>query len=199
MEEQIKAVQQMQDYMEENAANTVKMDDEIRPMQPVDWNRVSRIYQEGMDTNIATFQTACPSYEEWDHSHLQTCRLVIAVDGTIAGWAALTPVSSRCVYAGVAEVSIYIDSAYSGKGLGTKLLNELIAQSEQNGIWTLQAGIMEGNVASIRLHEKCGFRMVGFREHIGCDRFGNWRNTVLMEKRSGKVGINGGSCSCCPQ
>lgn len=173
------------------------MDYQIRNMQPEDWNSASRIYQQGMDTNIATFQTSCPTYEEWDNSHLQNCRLVIVVDGAVAGWAALTSVSSRCVYAGVAEVSIYMDSLYAGKGLGAKLLNELIAQSEQNGIWTLQAGIMEDNAASIRLHEKCGFRMVGFRERIGCDRFGNWRNTVLMEKRSSKIGMNGGGCSCC--
>ena len=173
------------------------MDYLIRSMQWDDWNEVSRIYQQGMDTNIATFQISCPTYEEWDSSHLQACRLVIVVDGIIAGWAALTPVSSRCVYAGVAEVSIYMDSVYSGKGLGVKLLNELITQSEQNDIWTLQAGIMEDNTASIHLHEKCGFRMVGFRERIGCDRFGNWRNTVLMEKRSSQVGMNGGDCSCC--
>lgn len=175
------------------------MDYHIRAMRQEDWKEISRIYQQGMDTNLATFQTSCPPYEEWNSSHLETCRLVMTVNDCIAGWAALSPVSSRCVYAGVTEVSIYMDPTYSGKGLGAILLNHLISESEQKGIWTLQSGIMEDNAASIRLHEKCGFRMVGFRERIGCDRFGNWRNTVLMEKRSNEIGVNGGKHSCCPK
>ncbi len=172
------------------------MDCQIRAMEQKDWDDVSRIYRQGIDTNLATFQAECPLYEEWDNSHLKTCRLVAVCD-SVVGWAALTPVSSRCVYAGIAEVSIYVDTAYSGKGIGACLLNELIIQSEQEGIWTLQAGIMGDNLASIRLHEKCGFRMVGYRERLGCDRYGTWRNTVLMEKRSTKIGNNGGACSCC--
>ncbi len=172
------------------------MDYQIRAMQQKDWSEVSRIYQQGMDTNLATFQTSCPTYEEWDISHHKNCRLVIAVGGAIVGWTALTPVLSRCVYAGVAEVSVYMDSAYSGKGLGRILLTELICESEQQGFWTLQSGIMEENTASIRLHEKCGFRRIGYRENIGRDCFGNWHNIVFMEKRSRIVGTNGGGCSC---
>lgn len=156
----------------------------IREMRETDWDQVKEIYQQGMDTNLATFQTECPSYEEFDKSHLEDCRFV-AVDGDIVvGWTALTAVSNRCVYRGVAEVSIYVRDSYKGKQIGTQLLNHLIAKSEEYGIWTLQSGIMEDNLPSIRLHEKCGFRMVGLRERIGKDRYGVWRNTVLMERRS---------------
>ena len=156
----------------------------IRTMNKDDWESVSRIYQQGMDTNLATFETVCPTYEAFDASHIADCRYVIVHGDKVAGWAALSPVSSRCVYGGVAEVSIYIDDARKGKGAGTQLLQYLTEQSEQAGYWTLQAGIMQDNEASIRLHEKCGFRMVGYREMIGQDRFGVWRNTVLMERRS---------------
>lgn len=156
----------------------------IKEMRETDWDQVKEIYQQGMDTNLATFQTECPSYEEFDQSHLEDCRFV-AVDGdTIVGWTALTAVSNRCVYRGVAEVSVYVRDSYKGKQIGTQLLNHLIGKSEEYGIWTLQSGIMEDNPASIRLHEKCGFRMVGYRERIGKDRYGVWRNTVLMERRS---------------
>jgi L-amino acid N-acyltransferase YncA len=156
----------------------------IREMRKTDWDQVKEIYQQGMDTNLATFQTECPSYEEFDQSHLEDCRFV-AVDGdTIIGWTALTAVSNRCVYRGVAEISVYVRDSYKGKQIGTQLLNHLIAKSEEQGIWTLQSGIMEDNLPSIRLHEKCGFRMVGYRERIGKDRYGVWRNTVLMERRS---------------
>ena len=172
------------------------MELEIRPMTEADWPAVSRIYQLGMDTNLATFQSECPTWEEWNRSHLQPCRLVIADGGAVAGWAALTAVSGRCVYAGVAELSIYIDPVAQGKGVGTKLINALIAESEEQGFWTLQSGIMQDNLASIRLHERCGFRMVGYRERIGKDRFGVWRNTVLMERRSGSDRFSG-ACSCC--
>ena len=158
----------------------------IRPMEPGDWAAVSRIYQAGMDTNISTFQTECPSYEEWDKAHLQDCRLAAVLNGEVVGWTALTAVSSRCVYAGVAEVSIYVDPAHKRKGIGEALLKALLPLSENEGYWTLQSGIMQDNAASIRLHEKCGFRMVGYREKIGRDRFGQWRNTVLMERRSVK-------------
>lgn len=160
---------------------------QIREMMPSDWERIMEIYNQGIDTNLATFQREIPSYQEWDSSHLKMCRLVILSEEQIAGFAVLSPVSSRCVYAGVCEISIYIDSNYQRKGLGAVLLNELIDKTEQINIWTLQSGIMEDNIASIKLHEKCGFRMVGFREKIGCDYFGNWRNTVLMEKRSHRI------------
>ena len=160
------------------------MEYQVRKMENADWPDVARIYQDGMDTNLATFQTQSPSFEEWNASHLETCRLVITGDGKVVGWAVLTAVSSRCVYAGVAEVSLYIDKDHRGKGVGMKLLDALIRRSEEHGFWTLQSGIMQENAASIRLHEKCGFRMMGYREKVGRDRFGIWRNTVLMEKRS---------------
>ena len=169
---------------------------EIRAMTGADWPDVSRIYQLGMDTNRATFQSECPPWDEWNRSHLQPCQLVIAKDGNVLGWAALTAVSGRCVYAGVAEVSIYIDPAAQGQGVGTRLLNALVADSEREGFWTLQSGILQDNEASIRLHERCGFRLVGYRERIGRDRFGVWRNTVLMERRSDSDCFSG-ECSCC--
>lgn len=169
---------------------------EIRKMTEADWDEVGKIYQEGMDTNIATFQTECPTWEEWNASHLKPCRLVITEDGKVIGWAALTAVSGRCVYAGVAEASLYIAQEYRGRGAGKKLLLELIRVSEENGFWTLQSGIMQENTASLRLHEICGYRMVGYRERIGRDRFGKWRNTVLMEKRSQSERFEN-ECSCC--
>lgn len=156
----------------------------MRPMRADDWDCVARIYQAGMDTNLATFQTECPPYDEWDSSHIQECRIVAEQGGKVVGWAALSPVSSRCVYAGVAEVSVYIDPAAQGAGVGTALLEELGRVSEQEGYWTLQSGIFDNNTASLRLHEKCGYRRVGHRERIGKDRNGAWRNTVLMERRN---------------
>ena len=160
------------------------MECEIRALTEADWPDVSRIYQLGMDTNRATFQSECPSWAEWNRSHLQPCRLVIERAGTVLGWAALTAVSGRCVYAGVAEVSIYIGAEARGAGVGKALLTALISASEAAGFWTLQSGIMENNAASIALHASCGFRLVGYREKIGRDRFGVWRNTLLMERRS---------------
>ncbi len=171
----------------------------VRPMLEGDWPDVARIYQEGMDTNLATFQTECPSWEEWDASHRTDCRLVIERDG-VAGWCALSPVSSRCVYAGVAEVSIYIGAEARGLGAGKTLLTALIECSEREGYWTLQSGILENNEASVALHKSCGFRVVGYREKIGQDRFGVWRNTLLMERRSQKDDFtdegNATTCYC---
>jgi phosphinothricin acetyltransferase len=158
---------------------------------------VSKIYSDGIKTNIATFQVDCPTYEEWDCSHFKNCRLVIEDAGGVVGWSALSPVSSRCVYGGVAELSIYISENHRGKGFGKSLLTALAAESEKAGFWTLQSGIMQDNLASIRLHEKCGFRMVGYRERIGKDKFGVWRNTVLMERRIVSDETKGDSCSCC--
>ena len=165
----------------------------VRQMTQSDWSAVSRIYQQGMDTNGATFQSQCPPWEEWDSSHIQACRLVIEDAGEVAGFAALTAVSSRCVYAGVAEVSVYIAEAQRGKGIGKQLLAELIRLSEQEGYWMLQSNILQENTASIRLHESCGFRMVGYREKLGRDRYGVWRTTVLMEKRSARDDLD---CNC---
>lgn len=162
----------------------------IRNMLEQDWNEVAAIYQEGIDTKIATFQTSVPAYEDWDKSHLKTCRLVAEAEGRIVGWSALTAISSRCVYAGVAEVSIYVSTNYRGKGVGQKLLQALITESEKEGFWTLQSGILEINKASIALHTKAGFRMVGYREKIAKDQDGVWQNTVLMERRSDMVGLD---------
>jgi phosphinothricin acetyltransferase len=156
----------------------------IREMEGTDWAKVSEIYVQGIETNVSTFETKCPTYEEWDKAHAKVCRYVITDNENILGWAALTIASGRCVYSGVAELSIYIDNRYKGKGVGSKLLAHLINESENHGFWTIQSGIMEENEASIKLHEKCGFRRIGFREKVGKDRYGKWRNTVLMEKRS---------------
>lgn len=164
------------------------MDLIIRPMKEEDWGAVARIYQEGIDTKIATFQTEVPSYEAWDKSHIQSCRLVTVCKDEIVGWAALTPYSSRCVYAGVAEVSIYIKASYRGKQIGEKLLKALISESEKEGFWTLQSGILEINKASINVHHKAGFRIVGHREKIAKDCNGIWQNAILMERRSPVVG-----------
>jgi len=157
-------------------------------MKAEHWPDVKAIYESGIATGNATFQTGAPAWEEWDAAHIKTCRLVAVEQDEILGWAALTPVSGRCVYAGVAEVSIYISESARGKGLGSILLNALVAESEQHNFWTLQAGIFPENVASIRLHEACGFRMVGRREKIG-QMLGVWRDTVLLERRSNTVGV----------
>ncbi|RZK71342.1 MAG: N-acetyltransferase family protein [Pedobacter sp.] len=158
----------------------------IRILVPSDWEQVKSIYEKGIATGNATFQTTAPTFEEWDDSHLRTCRFVDDQDGVLRGWAALTPVSSRCVYAGVAEVSVYVDPAFSGKGVGYGLLNELVKASEQEGIWTLQAGIFPENAASLKIHEKAGFRILGIREKIGKQQ-DTWRDTVLLERRSKTV------------
>jgi L-amino acid N-acyltransferase YncA len=149
---------------------------------------VSRIYLEGIATGNATFQTEAPSWEEWDISHLSHCRVAAFEGDEMAGWAALSPVSSRCVYGGVAEVSIYIGEKFRGKGIGKALFNELINESEAIGLWTLQAGIFPENTGSIKLHEQCGFRIIGYREKIG--KMNNtWRDNIIMERRSRVVGI----------
>ncbi len=151
-------------------------------MTAADWPAVRAIYLEGIATGNATFETAAPEWERWDAGHLKTCRLVVRVDGEVVGWAALSPVSARVVYAGVAEVSIYVAQRARGKGLGAELLRALVAESEAHGVWTLQAGIFPENAASIALHRRAGFRIVGTRERIGCVD-GRWRDVVLMERR----------------
>lgn len=160
------------------------MDYYIRKMDNEDWAQVKEIYIQGIDTNMGTFQTSAPEYEDWHNAHLLEGRYVAVKNDKVIGWIALSPVSGRCVYAGVAEISIYINNEYKRMGIGHKLLNKLVAESEKLGIWTLQSGIFQENVASIELHKKCGFREVGYREKIGKDRFGVWRSTVLMEKRN---------------
>ncbi|MEA4894709.1 MAG: N-acetyltransferase family protein [Oscillospiraceae bacterium] len=166
----------------------------VRPMNEDDWSQVVEIFYQGIQTNNATLHTACPSYEEWDEAHIKECRLVAELDGEVVGWTALSRYSNRECYKGVAQLSIYIDANYRGKGVGELLLRALLQSSEDAGFWTLQADIMQANTVSIRLHEKCGFRMVGYRERIAKDRFGVWRNTVIMEHRITKD-IAGG-CDC---
>ncbi len=155
----------------------------IRPLSASDWADVRRIYEEGIATRNATFATAAPDWPDWDREHLPTCRLVAADADAVLGWAALTPVSNRCVYAGVAEVSVYVSSAARGRGVGRALLSALTAASEAEGLWTLQAGILPENVASVRIHEACGFRIVGRRERIG-RMDGVWRDVLLLERRA---------------
>lgn len=160
------------------------MSDTIRAFTQDDWDAVNSIYKQGIETNLATFQTSCPTYTQWDNSHLPFCRFVYEQDGVVVGWAALSPVSSRCVYSGVAELSIYIAGSVRARGIGTKLLNQMIEESRIHGIWTLQSGIISDNTASIRLHLKCGFREVGYREKIARNAKGEWKDTVMMECRS---------------
>jgi phosphinothricin acetyltransferase len=163
------------------------VDDSIQKMTSEDWPAVREIYREGIASGQATFETEPPPWEEWDADHLEECRLVARLDGEVVAWAALSPVSGRCVYAGVAEVSVYVTSSAGGRGIGKALLARLIEESEACGIWTLQAGIFPENEASLRLHRSCGFREVGRRERLG--RIGGaWRDVVLMERRSHVVG-----------
>ena len=160
----------------------------LKAMLASDWVRVREIYEEGIATANATFETEAPEYQQWDARHVSTCRLLALVEDQIAGWAALSPVSVRRVYAGVAEVSVYVSAATRGRGVGKTLLRELILDSERHGFWTLQAGIFPENVASIGLHQALGFRQVGIRERLG-QLGGQWRDVVLMERRSQIVGL----------
>lgn len=164
------------------------MDFIIDNMNPTDWAQVSKIYLDGINTEVATFQKDIPSWEDWDQGHSKDCRLVARMGDTVVGWVALSPVSGRCVYAGVAEVSIYVNNQYKGQGIGTTLLNEVIKQSEEAGYWTIQAGIIKENIPSRELHKKCGFREIGYRERIGQMFNGKWHDVVLMERRSTIVG-----------
>lgn len=160
----------------------------IQLLTEAHWPAVRAIYEAGMATGNATFETQAPAWEAWDKGHLPHSRLVALNDaGTVLGWAALSPVSGRCVYGGVAEISVYLAEEARGQGLGRQLLQALIAESEANGIWTLQAGTFEENKASIGLHTQAGFRIVGYRERIG-QHHGVWRNTVQLERRSLTVG-----------
>lgn len=161
---------------------------EIKHIKIQDWQAISKIYKQGINTGIATFETEVPSWEQWDNSHLKIDRLAAWSTNNIVGWAALSPVSDRCVYGGVAEVSVYVDTNYNGKGIGTQLLEHLIALSENEGIWTLQAGIFRENKASIQLHKKVGFREIGYREKIG-KRNGIWYDNTILERRSKIIGI----------
>lgn len=158
-------------------------------MHPGDWDYVRSIYVEGIATGHATFETIAPDWKTWDTGHLPFARLVARSENGVIGWAALSPVSGRCVYSGVAEVSVYVASGARGNKVGQGLLEALIIESESNGIWTLQAGILPENMASLELHKKCEFREVGRRERLG-KLNGVWRDVIILERRSQIVGID---------
>jgi phosphinothricin acetyltransferase len=164
------------------------MDYLLDELRSEDWEAVRAIYEAGIATGQATFETAAPTWEVWDATHRADCRLAARRDGRLIGWAALSPVSGRCVYGGVAEVSIYVAPDEQGRGLGKALLQALVAASEMAGIWTLQATIFPENMASVGLHYACGFRTVGTRERLG-QQYGRWRDVVLLERRSMVTGI----------
>ena len=149
---------------------------------------VARIYGEGLQTGTATFETTIPAWEKWDAGHLSFGRIMAVEENNFLGWASLSPVSSRCVYGGVAEVSVYISESARGKGVGEFLLKKLIEISEENNIWTVQSGIFRDNIASYKLHMKCGFREIGFKERVGQLK-GVWKDNVLLERRSKIVGV----------
>jgi phosphinothricin acetyltransferase len=162
---------------------------EFQQLTQAHWEQVKKIYEEGIATGNATFQSAAPTWEEWDTSHVKSSRIVAVIDNEVVGWAALTPVSGRCVYAGVGEVSVYVSGSARGKGVGKALLQELIRASEEDGFWTLTAGIFPENEASLKIHRQAGFKVLGVRERIG-KLNGTWRDTVLLERRSTIVGID---------
>lgn len=156
-------------------------------MQPAHWPAVREIYRQGIETGQATFETAVPTWEIWDKAHRPDCRLIALIDNQIVGWAALSPVSKRQVYNGVAEVSIYIAVSARGQGIGKTLMQALVTISEEAGIWTLQSTVFLENEVSIAMHKVLGFRIVGKRERIAQMR-GIWRDTVLLERRSKIIG-----------
>ena len=159
----------------------------IDHMSRGDWPEVLEIFEEGMATRQATFETSAPSWEQWDAAHLPDCRLVARVEGSVIGWAALSPVSPRDCYAGVAEVGIYVRDTARGQGVGTALLHRLIVESEAHGLWTLQGATFPENTASLRLQARLGFREIGRRERIAT-LDGVWRDAMLTERRSHRVG-----------
>ena len=160
-----------------------------RKMKDSDWKAVKRIYESGIATGIATFEDSAPNWEKWNASHLLFARITAELKGQITGWGALSPVSDRCVYQGVAEVSVYVDLNYLGNGIGKKVMELMIEESEKNGIWTLQSRIFRENTASIQLHKNVGFREIGYRERIG-KKNGVWKDNVIMERRSQLIGMD---------
>jgi L-amino acid N-acyltransferase YncA len=147
------------------------------------WPEVARIYADGMTTRNATFETDVPTWEDWDRSHLPDHRFVALEDGRVVGWVAVSQVSDRCVYGGVVENSVYVDEAARGRGVGRRLLEALVESTERAGIWTIQTGIFPENEASVAVHERVGFRVVGRRERLG-KLDGAWRDVLLLERRS---------------
>ena len=161
----------------------------IREMNHADAFRVLEIYKLGLDTRNATFETEVPPWEEWDSRHHKHSRFVYEENGKVLGWVVLSAVSSRKAYAGVAEVSVYVDTAHSGKGIGSKLMRKVIESSEEHGIWTLYSSIFPENLATLRLHRKFDFRTIGTREKIA-RLDSQWRDTILLERRSSRIGID---------
>jgi L-amino acid N-acyltransferase YncA len=160
---------------------------ELRDFRSDDWPEVAQIFEQGIRTGVATFETEVPTWEAWDTTHLPEHRFVAERDGRVVGWIALAPVSSRCCYAGVAEVSAYVGEEARGQGVGAELLAALIESSERAGIWTLETGVFPENAVSLRLLQRYGFRVIGTRERIG-QMHGMWRDVVFLERRSEVVG-----------
>ena len=163
---------------------------EVKKMQKEDYTQVGMIYQAGIESNQCTFETQVPTWSEWDQGHLKECRFVAVdvLEHEILGWVALSPMSSRWCFRGVAEVSIYLNPRVKGKGIGTLLLETAIESSESCGIWSLFSGIFPENITSIKLHEKCGFHKVGTRERLGESSDGSYRDVVFYERRSQLIG-----------
>jgi phosphinothricin acetyltransferase len=157
-------------------------------MTALDSIRVLEIYKMGIETRNATFETEVPSWEDWDNKHLIHSRFVYIENEKVLGWAALSAVSARPAYKGVAEISIYIDTDFRAKGIGSQLMEKVIKSSEENGIWTLNSSVFPENTATLKLHEKFGFRIIGFKEKVA-RLDGKWRNTILLERRSKNLNI----------
>lgn len=155
----------------------------IRKMSIEDWDTVSEIYKQGIETGTATFNTECPDYNSWDESHIKDCRFVYCEDNKVIGWIALSPTSSREAYKGVAEISIYVEKDHFSRGAGTSLINEVIKNAPKYGIWSLFSVVLTVNKSSLDLHKKCGFREIGYKERVAKDKFGKWQNTTLFEYR----------------
>ena len=155
----------------------------IREMNIKDWEQMKAIYLQGIETGVATFNTESPSYEEWNSEHIDSCRFVYVDGGKVVGWAALSPISSRCIYSGCAEMSVYIDNDFQSRGIGTELVKRLLREAQEQEYWSILSSVISINSASIALHKKCGFREIGYRERIAKDRFGKWQNVTLFELR----------------
>lgn len=159
----------------------------IREMKPEDWNDVKRIYRQSLEEGTSTFETKCPSYEEWNKNHLMECRYVATTceeHPKVIGWIAISPTSSRAAYKGVVGHSIYVDHDFRHNGVGRQLLEHLCKEIDNSEYWCLSSAIFSTNKASIELHKKCGFREIGYREKIAKDRFGQWQDTILVERRN---------------
>jgi len=162
----------------------------IKAIPKTDIPQILEIYDQGLQLGVATFNTVLPSAQQWDKNHHQFCRIGAYDGDLLVGWAALSPVSSRDCYSGVAEISLYIRNGYKGQNIGSRLLAEANSQSEQHGIWTLYASITSTNTASIKMCLKNGWRIIGTREKIAKDRFGVWQDTIIMERRSKSIGVD---------